>query len=179
MKILICCLILLFPLFAAAQCKGLRTAEQTAAWSTLPPEQKAVMFTAHLQRELMTRKLNGPQRETLDLGLSLITVDLYTQRLTKERMHKFAVLKRMMRANFSGVEGSEIFEQVKEWRPDAALFRDPREGGDCNCSTTWTWCSSGTCKIVPTVDCDGVPACNQVYNCGPFWGFLCNGMCCG
>jgi hypothetical protein len=177
---LLCCLILMIlPLFVSAQCKDPRAPGQKEAFNTLTDQGKSDLFVAHLIRERDRRALNKSQRDTIDLGITLATPEFYAAKgkLTKEQTAKFTDLKRRMRAYFSGRSGSEIFEQIREYQPVGASAR--LLAGDCNCSTRWTYCWDGSCRVTPAAACPGVDACSQVYNCGPFWGFLCNGMCCG
>lgn len=178
----LCFLLLLFgaaALPASAQCTDAAVNQQRAAFTTLTSIEKAEMWKSHLRTELTNRKLNKAQRDTIEKAIEIVSPEFYEAKgaFGKALARTLDDLRHQMKANFSAVEGQEIFERVGEYKPttDAAkLASFP----DCNCSTLWTWCTYGQCRTVPNQYCI-FDACTMVINCGPFWGFQCNGMCCG
>jgi len=152
---------------------------QRKAFSLLSPQTKVAIWQEHLAKQLATRSLTQDQRKLIVQGKRMVTESLYDGRTAAKDFYEtdlgkeFKQFQHDIKANFSANEGREVFESL-----DAGVFSKYLPAGsfslddyplDCNCSTYWTFCSNGWCGT-----CKG---CTHVIDCGPFYGFECDGYC--
>lgn len=147
-----------------------------AAFAALPASEKVTLWRTHLETQLRTRSLTNDQRSLIFASLLLLNEDFYAE-AAKAGFDKTELGKRMeafrldLKANFSLKEGAAIFETLDGFTKETD---DQQRPSECNCSTTWTFCGEGSCS---TTCWNGCQNCTQIINCGPFWGFTCNGRC--
>lgn len=137
-----------------AQCKSKR----------ISAEQKLAFIES--QKEKMTTE----QRIVADEAQQLIPLlekadtrskDFLGTKLGKRVVRFYGAVKR----NFSDEQARMTFETF-----DIVLPGEPG-GGNCSCSTTWTFCGSGKHCHVEQGQCD------SINDCGPLGYFECSGVC--
>lgn len=162
--------------------------QMRSQFKDLDPATKVLIWQAHLKKQLETRSLTQVQRDVIAAATKLLTVDLYRTNTAAPEFKSTDLYKQSkavqerIRAEFSLKDGAAIFERldygvwqqytggrlVSKLTKTSALFIE-----DCTCSTWWTFCEHNSCSTT----CIPCKSCIHVINCGPFWGYQCDGMC--
>lgn len=153
---------MVFNGFAQGQCKPVGIA-------AIPKADRVKLWREHIRAEMkwMDKDQLAVAREALAVNPLLAKADTNALGFLDSKLgQRVIALFGAIKANFSP-EQAQLFERIKS---DRSLIPSVGEGTDCGCSTTWTFCGSGK-------SCSTEVECGQIYDCGPFGYFVCNGHC--
>lgn len=149
----------------------------------LTSAQKRALWTTHIETYRDNHELTSEQQDVIRAALKFLeNENLYEEASAanfeqSDLASQVAVFKIAVLAVFSPQEAFDAFEYIPEYT-DALDESDPlMQRPFCNCARWWG-CSleySGLSCVNGCTAC----GCNQHINCGPFWGFTCDGKCVG
>jgi hypothetical protein len=142
--------------------------EQKLAYSLLNPEEKAIIWTKHLNSMKLLNSYNEEQINFInEIQKSFTAIYFSNKTKSKDSFNKKVISK-----------GLKIFSKKELYYLVASLStysKLPGQGGPppistCGCSTSSDWCFSG--------NCNGTAYClRDSDNCGTGWSYTCNGDC--
>ena len=139
---------------------------EPSAFAQLSKSEQARMFQTHFDEFYEKEQMNGAQRRLWVKFREVISAEAFS--LMNDPNFLNTPFGKKFHANWK--EAQKVFPQDKL----KALF-NPGEiksesfAPTCGCSPTWTFCGfSSECAT---------GSCAEVIDCGPFWQFLCSGMC--
>lgn len=162
--------------------RTLNREEVKAIWSTLSPNVRQEIWTAHLNTFLAEHpELSDDQRDVVYQGLGLVASGIFNIDRADER-YQIAVdspIRRLFtraKAVMAPELVSEAFMRLSDnpRQPASGRLKVVANIVDCECSTQETVCEDfgaecrgglHTCILVPS------------YNCGPFFNWACDGLC--
>lgn len=149
----------------------------------LTSAQKRALWITHIETYRDNHDLTSEQQDVIRAALKFLENENLYEEASAENFEEsdlasqVAIFKIAVLAVFTQQDAFDAFEYMPEYT-DALDENDPlMQRPFCNCARWWG-CSlenSGLSCLSGCTFC----GCNQIIDCGPFWGFTCDGKCSG